>query len=410
MLNATRILVVASTFPMSETDASPRFVRDLVEAMHREDPSRRFAVLAPQVGRGGPAHQRHEHFEEFRFRYAWPASLQRLTGRGIVPTLAAEPWLLLVLPWLFVGEFIALRRLVRRWAPDVIHAQWFTPQGVVAALVARWSGVPWVLTTHASDVSIWDRVPLVGARVVRALLPTATRITAVSSGTLGRTRRFFSDAEWAGIASKVAIIPMGAPGVSTAAAPSGGDERTLLFIGRLAEKKGVPVLLDALGRLPESVTLTIAGTGPDEATLRAQVTRLGLESRVRFAGFVTGDAKQQLLASAAVVVVPSVVTAGGDAEGLPVVVLEALAAGKPCVASDESGAGDVIVDGENGFLVPARDVERLHRRLAEVLAMDAAALAQLAARATASMQALQWPVIARRHLEFLFTDLPTPQG
>lgn len=415
MLTPRRILVVASTFPASPTDATPRFVRDLVEAMHREDPTRSYAVLAPHVGTETVTYQRHEDFEEFRFGYVWPRGLQRLTKRGIMPAIAAEPWMLGVVPFLFLGEYLAMRRLVRTWKPDVIYAQWFTPQGVVAALVARATGVPWVLTTHASDVSVWHKLPFLGGGIVRALLPTAQRITAVSTGTLARARGFFDVDEWATIEPKVRIIPMGAPAIAdaragTTAASTTRPPPTLLFIGRLAEKKGIPVLLDALSRLDASVRLVIAGTGPEEAALRAQVVRLGLIDRVEFAGFVTGAAKDALIAAADVVVVPSVVTPSGDAEGLPVVVLEAMAAGRLCVATDASGAGDVITDGENGFLVPARDSEALASRLRVVLSLDLPARERISARARESMVALQWPLLARRHLEFLFTDLPAPSA
>jgi glycosyltransferase involved in cell wall biosynthesis len=116
------------------------------------------------------------------------------------------------------------------------------------------------------------------------------------------------------------------------------------------------------------------------------------------------------IAAAHAVVVPSIVTPSGDAEGLPVVVLEALAAGRLCVATDASGAGDVITNGENGFLVPARDSEALASRLRAVLALDEATRERIGTRARESMVALQWPLIARRHLDFLFTDLPAPSA
>ena len=251
MLTPRRILVVASTFPASPTDATPRFVRDLVEAMHLEDPSRSFAVLAPHVGTETVTYQRHEHFEEFRFGYVWPRGLQRLTKRGIMPAIAAQPWMLGVVPFLFLGEYLAMRRLVRTWKPDVIHAQWFTPQGVVAAMVARATGVPWVLTTHASDVSVWHKLPFFGSGIVRALLPTAQRITAVSTGTLARARGFFDVNEWAMIEPKVRIIPMGAPAIVASAGDATGTtaeshalanrgaQRSLLFIAVCGEEMGL---------------------------------------------------------------------------------------------------------------------------------------------------------------------------
>lgn len=402
---ARRVLVVASTFPSSESDEAPAFVRDLVIAMQREEPGVAFAVLAPHVGRRTAPYAQHAAYEEFRFRYAWPASLQRLTGRGILPALAHEPWLLLLVPFLFVGEGIALRKLVRSWKPDVIHAQWFTPQGVVAAVVSRMTGVPFVLTTHASDVSVWHRVPLLGRAIVRRFLPRAAAITAVSTQTLARARAFFSDQEWKHLEPRTRIMPMGVtlPVQEPAAARPTPD--TILFIGRLAAKKGVPVLLEAFAMLQRAdVRLVVAGSGPEQEALERDVRRRGIERQVEFAGFVTGEAKRALIARADVIVVPSIETAGGDAEGLPVVVLEALAAGKPCVATDASGAGDVIRHGENGWLVPQRDAAALASALRGVLALSAAERDAVGKRAREGAQQFAWPTVARRHWQFLFAD------
>lgn len=405
---------MASTFPSSPTDETPAFVRDLVIAMKQEQPAMELTVLAPHYRDRTASRIAHEHFDEIRFRYAAPRSLQRLTGRGIMPAIASEPKLLPLVPLLFAAELGALLRAIRRVRPDVVHAHWFTPQGVVAAIASRLTGVPFVLTTHSSDVQVWERVPVLGRLIVRACLPRAMRITAVSSATLARARRFFSDEEWKAIAPRVAIIPMGvdpAPPVGASQAElksraGFAGQRVLLFIGRLIEKKGVGYLLEALAALSrDDMHLVVAGSGPEAPGLRAKASALGLDARVSFPGFVSGGAKADLLAMCDALVVPSVVTASGDVEGLPVVVLEALAAGRPCIATHESGAADLIADGDNGFLVPGRDVAALATGIAHVLAMNEAALARLAARARASAQPVHWPAIAKRHHDFLFTPL-----
>jgi glycosyltransferase involved in cell wall biosynthesis len=409
---ARRVLVVASTFPASESDESPAFVRDLVVAMQREAPGVAFAVLAPHVGRRTAPYAQHAEYEEYRFRYAWPAGLQRLTGRGILPALAHEPWLLLLVPFLFLGEGIALRKLVRSWKPDVIHAHWFTPQGVVAAVVSRMTGVPFVLTTHASDVSVWRRVPVLGRAIVRRFLPRAAAITAVSTQTLARARAFFSDQEWKHLEPRTRILPMGVtvPAEDPVAARPTPD--TILFIGRLAAKKGVSVLLEAFASLERAdVRLVIAGSGPEQDALARDVRRRGIEPQVEFTGFVTGDAKRALIARADVIVVPSVETSDGDAEGLPVVVLEALAAGKPCIATDASGAGDVITHGANGWLVPQRDASALALALGGILSLSAAERDAVGRRAREGAQQFSWPTVARRHWQFLFADArDVPRG
>src|SRR5690606_4337786 len=136
-------------------------------------------------------------------------------------------------------------------------------------------------------------------------------------------------------APRFAVLPMGADPTLLDLPVRGGagvGPPTILFLGRLAEKKGVHLLLPAFAALRAThpdARLVIAGDGPWRERLERQArTGLGLgEHAVRFAGYVTGDAKRALLAEAHVYVLPSITTADGDAEGLPVSLLEGLAAG-----------------------------------------------------------------------------------
>lgn len=140
----------------------------------------------------------------------------------------------------------------------------------------------------------------------------------------------------------------------------------LLFVGRLRIRKGVEVLLaalDLLRRQGAAPTLAIAGDGEHRAALEAAAARRGLDgSAVRFLGRADAARVRALLAAARVLVVPSTY------EGMPLVVLEAMAAGLPVVASRVSGIPEVVVDGETGWLVPPEDPEALAVALAELLA------------------------------------------
>ncbi len=418
-----KILLVASTFPASEGDAAPAFVKDLVIALKRAHPELEIDVLAPQVLDRTATFTRRGQYDEYRFPYFLPRSGQKLAGRGIVPALEQNRALLLQVPFLFAGEGLALWRHVKRHKPDVIYAHWFTPQGVMAALVSSVTGVPWVLTSHANDVRVWSKLPVVGRGIVRRLLPRARRLTAVSAATRDKMRAFFSDAEWAALAARVEILPMGVDVASlgrarteTPAALKARHELAgrwvITFVGRLAEKKGVSFLLEAVARLPhkERVALVVAGDGPLRATLEAQAKALGLAGIVRFVGFVTGETKLDLLHLADVVVVPSIETASGDSEGFPVVIMEALAAGKLCIASDATGAEGVLVDGETGFVVPQKDAAALAAKLEHALALDEATREAIAARGRAAVQALDWAEIARRTYDFLLAPLGRATG
>jgi len=152
------------------------------------------------------------------------------------------------------------------------------------------------------------------------------------------------------------------------ASPAGdvGEPPPLLFVGRLRIRKGVEVLLEALRRMTDSATVAtvwIAGDGEHRAALERRATALGLGAdRVRFLGRVSARGVRELLGRAAALVVPSTY------EGMPLVVLEAMEAARPVIASRVSGIPEVVVDGETGWLVPPEDPPALERALVEALA------------------------------------------
>ena len=398
------MLVVASTFPASDSDPVPAFVRDQVRAMRRAEPDLEFHVLAPHDRRSQTvARTQHADYAEYRFHYMWPRRWEVLAGRGIMPALRARPALYGVLPFFFIAEFFALARLARRLRPETIYAHWFTPQGIVAAWVARMTAARFVFTTHASDVVVWQRVPLLGPAVVRFHARAAHRMTAVSRRSLARLKSFFSPAAWAALEPRTAIIPMGVDIPAAAATTPVAAERTIVFVGRLAEKKGVHVLLEAVASARAELAgwgLVVAGDGPWRERLESLASSLGLD--VEFPGYVTGDAKRSLIETASVYVVPSIIAKDGDAEGLPVSLLEGLAAGRICVATNESGADDIITDAADGFLVPHKDVAALSQALVHATRLEAGQASAMSRAARECASAFSWPRIARRHIDFLF--------
>jgi glycosyltransferase involved in cell wall biosynthesis len=164
----------------------------------------------------------------------------------------------------------------------------------------------------------------------------------------------------------VAVVPNVTGGLPVAATePWTGAPGYLLFVGRLRIRKGVEVLLAALPalleRFPEA-RLLIAGEGEHRAALEEAATALGLGPAVEFLGRASAPRVRGLLAGARALVVPSTY------EGMPLVVLEAMEAGLPVVASAVSGIPEVVVDGETGWLVAAEDPAGLSAALGELLA------------------------------------------
>ena len=143
-----------------------------------------------------------------------------------------------------------------------------------------------------------------------------------------------------------------------------GQGKRLLFVGRLAAVKGLPVLFEAIAQLRQdrpNIILTIAGDGPDREKLLQQAKELGIEENIRILGYQSQSQVRQLLTQTDVFVMSSF------AEGVPVVLMEAMAAGLPVVATRVAGIPELVEDGVSGFLVPPGEATELAERIAALL-------------------------------------------
>lgn len=243
-------------------------------------------------------------------------------GRGVVHNLPRRPW---ALPLLLGSMLRAVRRAAR--TADVVHAHWL-PAGAVASL----AGKPVVVTLHGTDVELARRAP----RLARFVLRRAAVIVCVSRALAEEARRLG--------ARDVRVIPNGVE-----LPPETGKEADppeVLFAGRLSPEKGVAELAAA----SEGLNLVVAGDGPLRSLLP--------QAR----GFLPPEQLAELYARAAVVVCPS------RRDGFPVACAEAMAHGRPVVASAVGGLPDMVVDGETGLLVPPRDAAALRAAVDRLLA------------------------------------------
>jgi colanic acid/amylovoran biosynthesis glycosyltransferase len=356
MTHGLRLLVVASTFPARRGDGTPEFVMDLSLRLAGSFDT---TILVPRVA-GTERREQIEGVNIRRFAY-FPRPWEDLADGAILENLRAKPsrWLQ-VLPFL-VAETFQLRRLIRRSQPDVVHLHWVVPQGVAALLVAR--SVPWVVTTLGGDVYALN------GRAARALkrwvFRRARAVTTMNADMRERVVALGADD------STTYVQSLGADINSIRQLARAGEKRVpgrILFVGRLVEKKGVSVLLDAVRLLPHDVpwTLEVVGDGPLGDELRAQAAGLP----VTFSGAASREELANAYARSSVMVVPSVPAESGDQDGLPTVLLEAMGSGVAVVASDLPGLNEAVVDGETGLLVPPGDPDSLAKALRTVLTDD----------------------------------------
>jgi colanic acid/amylovoran biosynthesis glycosyltransferase len=365
------VLVLATTFPAEPGDGTPEFVLTLSTALAREGAN--VTVLVPRV-RGAAAEQTIENVRVRRFAY-FPRRWEDLADDAIMPRLRMCPhrWLQ-VLP-LLVAFHLAAFRAVRRERPDVVHAHWIVPAGIVARVLHLLTGTPYIVTAHGADAYTLRSAPAL--RLKRSIMHGA-RATMPVSGAIG--------AELGALGRVNPAIPMGVDfaRVRDEVGERKAEPGRVLLIGRLVDKKGVNVVLDAAAEV-DAARIVIAGDGPLGRDLRAQARSLGISDRVEFLGHRTRRQVMAELARAAIVVIPSQIGADGDQDGVPVVLGEAIAAGVPVVASDLGGLAEHVIDKMTGRLVRPGSSSDLACAVRELLADPAQAeeLAAMALRKTA---------------------------
>lgn len=253
-----------------------------------------------------------------------------------------------------------LAKTFREQRIEHIHAPWACGPATAAWAASQCTGIPFSFAGRAGDI-----YPPEGA-LPRKIADAAF----VRVNYKGNTAYLKSLAPQHGQKIKLVYNPLsrGCPGMPRRAASPGFR---LLAAGRFVSKKGFDVLLQACGILEEQgidFSLTLAGDGALRGRLRRQAAGLGLKERVEFPGFLSHDALSSRMLENDALVVPSVVAPQGDRDGIPNVIMEAFAHGLPVVASDVAGIGEVVANGETGYLTQPGDPAALADSLARVAA------------------------------------------
>jgi len=275
-------------------------------------------------------------------------------------------------PPLTRGQRRTFRRSLISAHIALVHAH-FGPSGIEILPVARDLGIPLVVTFHGFDASTLLRQAWYVSGL-RELFEYAHVISV--SEIMGRRL-----IEYGAPAERVYPLHIGVPldsfryvsRSSVVQKVRRGELLSFLQVARFVEKKGHFYTLRAFRRLREvypKVRLVLGGDGPLRLQAQLLVRQLGLEDSVQFLGTVDENSVRRLMAEADVFVQHSVTAADGDEEGIPTVVMEAMASGLPVVSTLHAGIPELVQDGVTGYLVEERDVEKYFVRLVDVLSDD----------------------------------------
>ena len=260
-----------------------------------------------------------------------------------------------------IHQAILLAEAVKASGITHLHAHFGSVATTVARLAALISELPYSFTAHAKDIFHAS----VDSNDLRVKLRDASNTITVSNYNLNYLKSNYGEA-----ARNVLCIYNGIDLNRFTYSKPDNRPAEIITVGRLVEKKGFTTLIEACALLAKSDRLfscTIIGKGPLEQQLRQKIQDFDLEKQVRLLGPKSQEDVVKLVQGASVFAAPCVIGSDGNRDGMPTVLLEAMALGTPCVATDVTGIPELVLDGETGLMVPQHDPESLAAALERLL-------------------------------------------
>ena len=385
-----KILVLTSTFPRWKNDVDPPFVYELCRRL-----SKSFAVhvLAPHTS-GAAVEDQMDRIRVTRYRYFFSRWENLAYHGGILANLKQNPLRYALFPFFILAQLVVLVRLLNRCRFDCVHAHWLIPQGLVAIAACLFvkSAPPLIVTSHGSDL-----VSLKGFvfdRIKRIVVQRADAVTVVSHAMKDVLQSL-------GIAgNQVYVIPMGVDLRNRfIPAKKRSSSRTILFVGRLVERKGLRHLIEALPLILEKhpqIMLRIVGDGQEKERILECIEKLGLADHVEFLGAVANESLAEIYQSSDVVVFPSIV-----AEGFGLVLVEALGCECAAVVSDSPAMKDIVQNGKSALIVPPRDSNLLAEKINLLMENDNLRQSLGKQGRQYALKRFDWEIINNRYQELI---------
>lgn len=280
--------------------------------------------------------------------------IARRAGRGRLKHLA------------YLAEACVLYRWLQRDGVSHIHSHFATNGTTVVMLCRVLGGPPYSFTIHGPTDFDYAIVLALDEKVAHAAF-----VAAISDFCRSQLFRWCAYEHW----PKIRVVRCGIDANFLAAPPIPvGDAPRFVSVGRLCEAKAQPLMIDAAAALRDrglDFELVLAGDGPMRPQLQQMIDCYGLKDRVKLAGLVTSDQVKQLILSSRAMLLPSF------AEGLPVVLMEAMALGRPVVSTTIAAIGELVEDGVSGWLIPPSNLPRLIGAMGEVLAASPERLGEM---------------------------------
>lgn len=399
-----RICVLAHSFPRNEKDVAAAFMKGLCDGF--VEAGNEVVVVTPfdkNFNRSG------DPFKIVTYKYIWPDALHLL---GYSQTMEADIKLrkraYFLLPFMLFFGTLALLKTVKKERVDVINVHWILPNGPMALIISKMTGVPYVVTLPGTDAYLARRFKVFGW-VARLVANNAAGVLSNSSFILKRIMDLGVRNLPTGVISypsdAVYLKPSRA-GVETLRDKLGiaRESFVILAVGRLVYKKGFEYLIKSMPvivkKYPQT-RLVIGGEGDLMSQLKELARNLKVSRQILFVGTINRDEILKYYNLADVLVAPSIVDKYGNVDGGPVVSFESMACGKPQIATDILGVADYIKDGVNGYKVPQKDSKAIAAAILKL--MESKAVREKMGRVNREliMDALNTKAIGVKYNEFI---------
>jgi glycosyltransferase involved in cell wall biosynthesis len=302
-----------------------------------------------------------------RYRYMF-SSLEKISGLGIISKIKKNKFQILLIPFFLFFQFFSTLVTVIKFRPDVILANWIIPQGIVGALIIKiFPMIKLIVYSHGGD-SLLLKKNIFLKKISEFACKKSDKIITVNHSIKNMLIDMIN------ISSKrISVISMGVTdsfiNSDDLPIPERDDKISLLFIGRLVEKKGIIYLLEAMKNIvtlfPDA-ELNIIGDGIEINKLIRFVETNELENNVNFLGSMEHSLLRSHYKKALIFIAPSI-DANDDMEGLPTTILEAMSLRIPVITTNAGGITDVIEDKITGILTPQKDSKILSENIIDLI-------------------------------------------
>jgi glycosyltransferase involved in cell wall biosynthesis len=305
-------------------------------------------------------------------------------------------------PWAHLGYFAEaclLEHWLRRSGARHLHAHFSTNSAEVAMYVHALGGPRWSFTVHGVATLENPKFTKLREKVLDCVF-----VVGICSFARGQLMRFTDQHSW----PKIQVVHCGLEPTDYSA-PEGPapSARRLVCVGRLCHEKAQLLLVQAAQRLVQqgvNFELVLAGDGELRSEIEAMIARYALGARVRITGWLSGEQVRDELQTARALVLPSI------AEGLPVVIMEAMALRRPVISTYVAGIPELVIAGEHGWLVPCGDIELLAEAMRDCLDAPEEMLVRMGEAARARVLARHNIDTEAAKLAKLFRDVVSPKS